>query len=286
MKRSAHADGTYSIRAVDRVCDILDLLQASPDATSLAGVADVTKLPKSSVYRYLSSLEARRYVQRNPLSGDYRLGVALLPLQTHRLEILRRQAIAHLEQLRDQFGETINLGLLDSGRIFYLEIVESQRGVRLAARPGDRAPIHSSALGKAIAAALPADQVRAILAAEGMPRMTPRTITDVGKYLAELEKVRRQGYALDDRENETDGRCVAVPLGSTVLPAALSLSAPTSRLRQPMIPVIARALWKAASQLTDELAPPNEPDPRPARMRQTTARTSRLATAPSRSRSH
>jgi IclR family transcriptional regulator, acetate operon repressor len=99
--------------------------------------------------------------------------------------------------------------------------VESLNGVRLAARPGIRDPIHSTAIGKAIAGQLAEDQVRALLEPR-LPRYTDRTITSVEDYLTELEKVRVQGYAVDDEEQEIGVRCVAVPLPGAPALTALS----------------------------------------------------------------
>src|ERR1700741_1193524 len=190
-------NGAYSIRAVQRVCDLLDLLQQEPDGTSLVRAAEVTKLPKSSAFRYLATLEARRYVERDPVNGEYRLGLALLPMQARQLDVLTRRARPYLERLQAEFGETANLGLLDGNRVVYLDIVESAHEMRLAARPGARDPLHAPALGKAIAAHLPAERVRSILKAEGMPRLTEHTITTQRDYMRALEDVREAEYALD-----------------------------------------------------------------------------------------
>jgi IclR family acetate operon transcriptional repressor len=249
------AERSYAVRAVERVCGVLNLLQESADGVSLAEVAAATRLPKASAFRYLWTLEQHRYVERDPLTGLYRFGLAFLPLQARQLDLLRQRALPQMEKLRDEFGETVNLGLLDGNRVIYLEIVESMRSVRLAARPGDRDAVHSTALGKAIAASLPADRVRAILAAEGMPAATPRTITDPDAYLLELATVRRDGHAVDNGENELDGRCVAVPLTSLGLPAALSVSAPAARLPLRRVGEVAAALAHAVGQLAADLRP-------------------------------
>src|SRR5690606_35356995 len=128
------------------------------------------------------------------------IGPAFLPLQSQQLSVLADRARPMLNRLRDTFAETINLGILDRNRVSYIEIVESPKSVRLAARPGDRDPIHCTALGKAIASVLEPERVRAILDAEGMPRRTATTITSVQAYLDELDRVRDLGYALDDQE--------------------------------------------------------------------------------------
>lgn len=252
--RDGEESGTnYSIRAVHRVCEILDLLQRSPRGVALLDVTRSTGLPKSSAFRYLATLERRRYVERDPVTATYRAGSAFLPLRAHEPELLARRARPHLERLRDRVEETINLGMLQGNRVIYLEIVESHRAMRLAARRGDRDPIHATALGKAIAANLPVRRVRAILDAEGMPRLTQRTLVDQESYLAELAKTRERGYALDNGESEIDGRSVAVPVVGGNLPAAISYSAPASRFPLDRVPEVAGTLNHVAAGIAGEL---------------------------------
>lgn len=242
-------DRDYSLRAVDRVCAILDLLQQSVDGISLNTVVEATGMPKSSAYRYLWTLEAHRYVERDEETGLCRLGLGFLGMQSRHLELLREVARPWLEKLRDEFGETSNLGVLDSDRIIYVDIIESRRGVRLAASRGDRDPLHSTALGKAIAAHLSEDRIRDVLARSGMPRRSANTITTVEDYLAELDTVRALGYAVDNLENEADGRCVAVPLLGTSIPAAISLSAPAARFPAKDVGRAAKALLDVAARI-------------------------------------
>lgn len=242
-------DRDYTVRAVDRVCAILDLLQESVDGVSLIDLAKATDMPKSSLFRYLWTLEAHRYVERDPDSALYRLGLGFAGMQSRQLEVLRHHSRPWMAKLRDEFGETINLGIWDGASIIYLDIIESLRGVRLAARPGDRDPLHATALGKAIAAHLPEARIRDALQQSGMPRRTSNTITSLEQYLDELVRIRRIGYALDNGENEVDGRCVAVPILGTRLPAALSLSAPISRFPLQDVEKVADALRRAADAI-------------------------------------
>lgn len=245
-------ESRYVVRAAARVLDILDLLKTAPEGASLSEIAVSVDLPKSSVFRYLATLGSRGYVEQDD-AGIYRFGLALLLSNPRYRQILAARAKPYLEKLRDRFQETINLAVLDGNRITYLEIVESQRAMRFAARPGDRDPIHSSALGKAIASTLGEVRVREILEAEGMPKRTPHTITDVEGLLGELEVTRKRGYALDNRENEEDGRCVAVPIPGTATPAALSLSAPAVRMSLEEVGEVAEALIDAAGALAGDL---------------------------------
>lgn len=217
-------------------------------------VAEGAEMSTSSALQYLAALEARRYVERNE-RGDYEIGLAFVPFVSHQLQRLTHFARPWLERLRDAFEETVNLAVLDRQGVTYLSIVESPRSVRWAARAGDRDGIHSTALGKAAAAHLPTKRVEQILSAEGMPRRTPATITDIHAYLAELAEVRQRGWAFDDGENEPGGRCVAVPLTGSRLPLALSLSAPASRLPFDRAEEVASVLTDVAARLIQEFSP-------------------------------
>ncbi|MER7003859.1 IclR family transcriptional regulator [Dactylosporangium sp. NPDC000555] len=249
MKPTNDAGASYPIRAVERVCDILDVLQRSREGASLSDVAEVTGLPKSSAYRYLSALEARRYVEREPDTGAYRLGIAFRPQHTRQIDALAALARPHLERLRDRLGETTNLGVLDGVHIMHALVVESNEMLRLAARVGERGSLHSTALGKAIAAELPDDRVRVLLQAEPMRRFTDRTITSPDDYLVDLKVVRQEGFGLDDCENQPDGRCVAVAVRDLPFLCGISVSAPARRLPREKVEPVARALRRIAMQL-------------------------------------
>lgn len=246
----------YPVRSVTRVLDILDVLQGAPGEVSLTELAGAAGLPKSSAFRYLATLEARSYVERDPDTGSYRIGLALLPPRLREIASLKRRARPLLEELRDRFDETVNLGVLESGRVRYLDILESRRMMRFAAHADGLDPLHSAALGKAIASTLPEEDVRSLLDREGMHQVTVRTITDPDRFMEELAAVRRRGFAIDDGENEDGGRCVAVPIPLSALPAAISISAPIVRLSLNQVEPIAAVLMVAARRIAQELEPP------------------------------
>lgn len=252
-KDSAGGDETardYSVRVVDRVCLILNLLQKSVDGITLNEVAETTGLPKSSAFRYLWTLENRRYVERHGDGSVYRLGLGFVGMQSRHLEILRERARPLLEGLREEFGETANLGLLDGNHVIHVDVVESRRSVRLSAARGGRVPLHCTALGKAIASRLPNERVGTLLAQAGLVPHTGHTIGTPAAYFEELAKVRRAGYAIDDRETEEDARCVAVPLTGTHLPAAIGVSGPSSRFTLAEARRVARTLVDIAFRIT------------------------------------
>lgn len=240
------------MRAVDRVLNVLDVLRARPRGASLVEIASATGLPRSSAFRYLATLEARGYVERDANGSAYRLGTALADARP-RLSSLAAAAKPHLEELRDRLQDTVNLGVLDGTRVTYLEILESPMAVRFAARPGDRNPIHCTALGKALAAQLDDAEIRRILAAEGMARVTPRTITEPVQLLREIAEVRRRGFAVESGENEEGGGCVAVVISGFDVPAAVSVSAPDARLSPERVQEVVAALRDVAARVADEL---------------------------------
>jgi IclR family transcriptional regulator, acetate operon repressor len=249
---TAHRDSPYAARAVLRVLDIIDLLRERTGGATLAELAIATEMPKSSAFRYLSTLESRGYVERESATGSYRLGAAFLSSRPRHLEVLARRARPHLKALQDRFGETVNLGVLDGSRVVYLEIVESHKSMRFVARKGDREPIHSTALGKAIASLASDGEVLSILESEGMPARTERTITDPKAFIEVVHGIREEGFAIDDRENEADGRCVAVPIVDVGVAAALSLSAPASRFSLDEATTAAAGLQDAARAIAGE----------------------------------
>lgn len=244
---SVPSDGR--IRAVDRVCDILDVLAANSvdRPVGLAEIADQCGLPKTSAFRYLATLEARQYVMRVGDAAEYQLGMAMLNFRSGHFDSLVNVAMPRLVALRDTFGETANLGALSGDQIAYLAIVESRSSVRLAARPDDRDWLHCTALGKVIIAQLSDSRIREMIGDE-YPARTYRTLTSWDSLSRDLDRVRSNGYAVDNEENELGGRCIAVPVPG-VLEAALSISAPVVRFGESEIGKVAAALRETAAEI-------------------------------------
>ena len=251
------ADKSSGSRSVARTCAILRLIARGGDeGVALIDVAGAADLPKSSAHRYLHVLEGEGFVERDLNSGRYRLGLGFISLQAGHIERLIQRTRPFLTRIRDQFDETVNLGMLVGHHIVYLDILESPRAMRLAARKGDTEGIHSTALGKAIAATLPDKDVLELLRRTGMRKLTPHTITTPEEFLRELQHVRRAGYAIDDRENEDEGRCVAVYVPGLNTPTAISLSGVASRFSIENAHEVASSLRIAAIEISGVDLPP------------------------------
>ncbi|KRC66105.1 hypothetical protein ASE12_15880 [Aeromicrobium sp. Root236] len=238
------------LRSVDRVCDILEALAASRGGDSLTAISKRCHLAKGSTHRYLTALEARGYVERSPDGTLYRLGRGLKLLQVSHLESLTERSVHHLEKLRDQYGYTANLGLLENDSVVYLAIVESAASMRIASRPGDREPLHCTALGKALLATMPEDQADQLIAHIDLTARTDRTITKRSVLKSDVQQSRLRGYAIDDCENEVGGRCVAVALPGDS-GAAISMSAPAAHFSMDEVPTVAEALMATAKLITE-----------------------------------
>lgn len=133
-----------------------------------------------------------------------------------------------LEQSRVAHGDTTCLGILDDTVVVHSAVCENTYGVRLAARPGDREHIHTTALGKAICALLPQERVRSIIGAADTQRLTRAAVTDTSGSLAKLDHLRAPRHAVDAEENQPAGRCMAGAIGGLAFPADISINAPVS----------------------------------------------------------
>jgi DNA-binding IclR family transcriptional regulator len=146
--------------------------------------------------------------------------------------VLSRVAQPLMERLVGSCKETVNLGLLDAGEVVVINTVESPQAVRMSSKIGNRRYLHSTALGKVMLAGLLDKEVMRLLRLKGTPKLTDETITNKTSVLADVQKVRRQGWALDNQENELEGRCIGAPVmgpDGHVL-AALSISGPVFRM--------------------------------------------------------
>ncbi len=213
-------------------------------------------LPKTTVFRYLQTLCACGFLMHDPNTDLYRIGLRVWELgqSVHEPLRIREIALPAMRDLRDRFNETVNLGVLDGLDVVYLEIIESRRSLRMQAQLGGRDPVYSTALGKAVLAFKNEDQWPLHLPRELAPR-TERTVTALDKLRQSLVRVRDCGYAFDDEENEDGARCIAAPIvnHSGQVLAAISLSAPASRMSDRLVSKVAAATKETAAIISQRL---------------------------------
>jgi IclR family acetate operon transcriptional repressor len=160
--------------------------------------------------------------------------------------------------------ETVNLAVLDQGTVLYVDVIESPHEFRLSSRVGTRRSLHATALGKALAAFLPAEPRKNVLSTITFQPPTPNTIMNLVQFRQELDKVRGQGYAVDDEEAVQGARCVSAPiLNSSLEPiAAVSVSGPVTRVNRDQVSALAGAVTSAARAVAAAMGfSPPEPEP-------------------------
>ena len=230
-RRAADEDLTGGVKSVVAALDVLDCF-ADEDELGVSDIARRLGVAKSTAHRLLTSLCARGLAERNPETGQYRLGLHLFELgqlTADRMR-LRRAAMPLLEELRQASGCSTQLGIARDGDVFFVGRLETLTGMKQLGGVGRRMPAHATASGKAIAAFEPS--VARACVSHGMPALASRTITSPTEFDRALDEVRRRGVAVSLDEALDGMGSVAAPVldsaGRAV--AAVSLVKPTAEL--------------------------------------------------------
>lgn len=246
----------YDIAVLSNALDVLEELARSPEPLGVSEIARRTGMTKSAAFRVLATLGSRGYVNKQPESSKYSIGsrVFMLADSARRYFDLVRLVRPYLHRLNTKFGETVNLGVLEGSQVHYVEIVESPKDLRMAARPGSRDSLHSTALGKAMLAYLDDFAMQSLLD-ENLVRKTSKTITDPAILRHELSETRMRGYSLESGENEESACCIGAPLFGPFgkVEGAISVAGPADRIRRTGIEEIARSLRLVAAEATKKL---------------------------------
>jgi DNA-binding IclR family transcriptional regulator len=242
---------------LDRALAVLEILSQDGPDLSLAQISEKLKLHKSTAHRLTMVLERYKLIEKNSISGRYRLGLKLFELGTKAVSQLdlRERARPFLERVVLETGETVHLCIMDDTEVVYLDKVEPARSVRMASSVGRRNPAYCTAVGKAMMAHLSDAEVEAIVRKQGLKPLTGNTISTLYELKAELGKIRKRGYAIDDEENEEGVRCVGCVVqdhvGEPV--AAISISGPAFRVTKEKVEHLAKPVVAAAGSLSHTL---------------------------------
>jgi DNA-binding IclR family transcriptional regulator len=241
------------------VANALRLIKAFSEDHYEIGISDLAKrlgLAKSTVHRLASTLLEQGVLEQNAGDGKYRLGLALFELGT----LVRRQmdftmeARPFLRTLMEKTGETVHLAILDHDSVLYIITHESKQALRMGSKVGTRAPVHSTAVGKALLAFQPEEEIARVIA-RGLPASAPNTVVDGKALRRELEQVRARNYAVDDEESEVGLRSIAAPIRShsgNVI-AAISIAGPVHRMTRKTLLGWVRELVDAAEAVSQRL---------------------------------
>lgn len=245
------------VQSLIRGLTIIERLAESREGIALTDLAQRVGLASSTTHRLLKSLEKMRFVSQHAESGRWFVGVQTFTVGNaflyHRDFVEAARPV--MRRLMEVSGETANLAVIDDGQAVTLSQVQCQEMMRMLAPLGGRAPVHASAVGKALLAALPAEEVGAVLHRRGLARVTENTIDTPARLTAALEEVRRRGYAVDDEEHAIGLRCIASTLHDEHAEplAAISLSGPKVRVTRDRVGSLGQLVVEATAEITAAL---------------------------------
>lgn len=226
----ADLQNTPSVKTAQTTLEILEALKQQNGAT-VSELTDMFDLSKSSVHNYLTTLKQDGYVTKK--GNTYHVGLRFLSLggAARHGEQIYDIAKDEVRAIADETGELANLLVEEHGRGIYVYRAHGENAVMTDSYIGQRVYLHNTALGNAILAHLPRDQVNEILDQHGMPAATENTITNRDELFDQLEHIREESIAFDDEARVKGLRCVAVPIvnNNNIVEGAISVSGPASR---------------------------------------------------------
>lgn len=249
---------SQSVRSVDRALDILLCFTRDEPARSLTQIAEAIHMSKTTVHRLLATLENKRFITRDPGTGLYRLGLRFIEMASLVLQDadLNRWAKPYLQRLVREYGETVDLSILDGSHVIYLEVIESPQRVKLAAAVGQRLPAYFTASGKALLAYMPEDRVRKIIS-DNLAESSNHNAAPMSQMLEDLRVTAERGYAISEQEYEEEINAVAAPLfDKDKNPiASIAIVGPSFRLSKERLPALGESLRQMTQLISSEVGP-------------------------------
>lgn len=220
--------------SVIKTLKILEAIAEHEGGLGVTALANKLNINKSTVYRFLATLEEEGYLEKNQSTQQYQFGIGMYELSSK--VVNQKNWISdirpYLVDLKDRVQETVHLGVEDGGEVVYIDKVDCDRSIRMYSKVGRRSPLYCTGIGKAILAHLPEEQRELKLQKLKFHRYTDQTITNIDDLRIELKKIRAQGYSFDLEEHEVGVKCAAAPIfnfkGSVI--GAISIAGPTSRI--------------------------------------------------------
>jgi IclR family transcriptional regulator, KDG regulon repressor len=227
-------ESNVEIRSVTKAIRLLDMLGEGNGAYGVSELARRLEMDKSSVSRMLRTLELSGYVEQDPVTQRYRLGLALgvLGYKALRRMDLRSAARPLLERLAEATGECAHMAILADRRAFYIDQALPERGVTVDAPIGTLAPLHCTALGKVLLAYQSEADREQLIGGMTLELFTRRTIDNADMLQRHLSGVREQGIGHDDEEYSVGVRCLAAPVFrfDHKICGAIGISGPSPRV--------------------------------------------------------
>jgi IclR family transcriptional regulator, KDG regulon repressor len=247
----------YVNKSLKKALSLLKLFDRATEPLSITEIAAKVNATSGTIYPIIFTLESEGFLERDADSKKYRLGLSLLRLGmvvSSQLSI-RDRAQVFLKRLFEQTNENVHLAIFEEKKVIYIDRKEARPDLRVHSFIGKRAPAHCTALGKTFLAFMSDHDLEEFFRSETLEKHTNNTITDPDLLRAALQKIRSNGYAIENEEYQLGGNCVASPVrnhrGETV--AAVSVSIPNSRYTPERLQSILAATKEATGNISASL---------------------------------
>ena len=229
----------YTINSVLRAAKLLECFSLEKPALTNSQLAKMLGLHKSTITRLVYSLVEAGFLRRDPKTGEYSLTYRLFRIGSVYINQIgfRSEARPLLAELAASIQETVHLAVLNDFEVFYIDKVEGAQSVGMMSRIGNKSPAYCTGVGKILLAFLDGNDLERYLRTVELKRFTPNTIINPEELKLHLQRIRRQGYTIDDSEHEADIKCVAAPLYDTSgkVVASISIAGPGFRINRQRI---------------------------------------------------
>lgn len=245
------------IQSLDRGLQLLEILSQAEESMGLPELARLLDVDRSTVHRLLSTLQQRNYVVQEATTKRYHLGLKVIELSRRVVESINLRSISkpYLKRLVQETGESANLCVLASKHAICIDQETTSSPLAVTNDIGTPFLLHATAGGKVLLAYQSEYIQRLLLDEVAFTQFTPRSITDKQSFLAHLQRVREQGYAIDDEEHYLGVRCIAAPVFDFTdkVVAGITVSGPTVRVTLDRTPELAQIVIRAARDLSCDL---------------------------------
>lgn len=256
MKRTPGADKTTrSNQSSEKMLTILERMSEQDEPIRLQDISRIVGMNESTALRYIATLQKSGYVVQDADTGRYALTykICAVAANVSSRKSIRNICSPYLRSIAHIFSESANVAEEHNMMVVYIEAISGPRQLLMTTRRvGNVSPMHCTAVGKLLLLNYSQQHLQQYIATKGLPALTDHTIVEPARLFAELEKVRSQGYALDNEEYEAGARCVAAPVydytGNII--AGLSVSGPITRMTDEHIYEKLPFLLDAAQQVS------------------------------------
>lgn len=249
---------TKTISSVEKALNILELISHNDSGLTTTEISNMTNQGVSATFHLLNTLRISGFVRQDEKSKRFFIGYALLRIAHSAKKQFSLSNIAdnYLEKLTLNFNETSNLVVLKDTDIEYISQCECNQLLKMFTQIGARIPYNCTGGGKAIAAFLPENEQISLLSRTSFFPYTKNSCSSVLQLKENFDEIRKKGFALDNEEREIGVTCIAAPIFNEAdYPiAAVSISGPTSRIKEKGIDILSEAIKKTASEISNKLS--------------------------------